>query len=222
MAREVTYRIARTRSEREAAFRLVYRRYLEAGLSEPSDCCARVTPYHLSPETDVFLSECEGHVFSTLSLVRDGPLGLPLERIYPEEIATLRLRGLRLGEITSLAGKDAKFYSGLLGMTNILLQYSRRQGLDGLVLMAAPKHARLYCRSFDFRQIGSERQCAVVCGRPGVALLAEFDRLARENPAAWQMLVGEPLEPNLLLPAPMDRDDREYFRPMISRCYETY
>ena len=58
----VEYKIANSREERAAAFRLVYDAYLKGGLGEPNPHQMRVTPYHLLPGTEVFIAVLEGKV----------------------------------------------------------------------------------------------------------------------------------------------------------------
>ena len=83
---DIRCRIARTREEREAAFRLVYSSYLRSGLGEMNSHEVRVTPYHLLPTTEVFIAEYRNEVIFTMSLVADGAMGVPMEHVYGEEI----------------------------------------------------------------------------------------------------------------------------------------
>src|SRR5438552_1361440 len=68
----VAYKVASTRQEREAAFRLVYEAYTGVGLMEPNAYGMRVTPYHLLPTSEVFVAILDGKVICTLSLIGDG------------------------------------------------------------------------------------------------------------------------------------------------------
>ena len=72
-------RIGSSRQELSAAFHLIYEQYLKAGLMKPNSYRMRVTPYHLLPSTEVLVALDRGVVTCTLSLVRDGKLGLPME-----------------------------------------------------------------------------------------------------------------------------------------------
>src|SRR5262245_36520503 len=68
----VTYKIAASRPDREAAFRLVYQAYRRVDLMEPNEFGMRVTPYHLLPTSDVFIAMLDEAVICTLSLIGDG------------------------------------------------------------------------------------------------------------------------------------------------------
>ncbi len=193
---DISCRIAATRQEREAAFRLVYSSYLRSGLGEMNGCQMRVTPYHLLPTTEVFIAEYEGEVIFTMSLVTDGALGVPMENVYGEEIARLRRRGLRVGEVSCLADRRTelvRFFPLFLRTGRVLAQYAHRQGLDAIVAAVHPKHARLYRRYFDFRIIGEEKEYPTVRNHPAIALWAEFARLERERSASYLALLADPL-----------------------------
>ncbi|HEX7447584.1 MAG TPA: hypothetical protein VF306_08570, partial [Pirellulales bacterium] len=86
----VAFKVADSFAEREAAFRLVYAAYTRAGLIEQNPFQMRVTPYQLLDTTDMFVAVQAGEVISTVSLVSDGEIGLPMEAIYDHEVEKLR------------------------------------------------------------------------------------------------------------------------------------
>ena len=220
---DISYRIAGTREEREAAFRLLYASYLRGGLGEINRHQMRVTPYHLLPTTEMFIAEYQGQVIFTMSLVTDGALGVPMEHVYGDEIAGLRGRGLRFGEISCLADRRAsmqRFFPVFLRASRVMVQYAHRQGLDAVLAAVHPKHARFYRRCFDFRVMGEQRDYPNVRNRPALALWAEFARLKREQSASYLAMLDDPLDDEQLLPRPISRADCEYFRPMIDPTYQ--
>ncbi len=220
---DISSRIAATRQEREAAFRLVYSSYLRSGLGEMNGCQMRVTPYHLLPTTEVFIAEYQGDVIFTMSLVADGALGVPMENVYGDEIAALRGRGLRVAEVSCLADRRAKlarFFPIFLRTSRLMVQYAHRQGLDGLVVAVHPKHARFYRRYFDFRVIGEEKEYPTVRNHPAIALWMEFARLDVELPASYRALVADPYSAEELAPQPISAADREYVRPLIDPSFQ--
>ena len=174
---DIQYRIASTRREREAAFRLVYHSYLRAGLGDQNCYRMRVTPYHLLESTEVFVAKCNGEVIFTLSLIMDGELGMPMESVYAGEVDELRGRGLRLGEVSCLADRRADacgFFPVFVRTSRLMVQYARHRGLDALVAAVHPKHARFYRRYMDFRMFGQEKTYPTVRNNPAVALWLEF------------------------------------------------
>ena len=73
---QITMSIARSQSELEDAFGLVYRSYVRAGLDSPNPTGLRVTKYHFLPTTEVILARNAGVPIATASLIVDGELGL--------------------------------------------------------------------------------------------------------------------------------------------------
>ncbi|MHC4176813.1 MAG: N-acyl amino acid synthase FeeM domain-containing protein [Planctomycetota bacterium] len=214
----VTYKIAGTREERAAAFRLVYKSYLQARLGKPNRHEMRVTPYHLLPTTEVFIALQQGEVISTVSLVSDGELGLPMESVYAGEVARRREQGLRVGEVSCLADRRShlrRFFPVFLRLSRLMVQYARRQGLDELLVAVHPKHARFYQRFMEFKVIGEETAYPAVRNHPAIALCLNFARIDRERPENYDTFFGEPLPDEQLRPRPISKAQGDHFRPVV-------
>src|SRR5205823_13149160 len=69
---ELSYGLARTTSQRRAAFALVHQAYVRAGLGEPNPLGLRVTPHQILPTSQVFVGVIKAEVVSTVSLIGDG------------------------------------------------------------------------------------------------------------------------------------------------------
>jgi hypothetical protein len=221
-AADVQYRIACTREEREAAFRLVYNSYLRAGLGENNPHKMRVTPYHLLESTQVFIAVYGHRIIFTMSLVKDGELGLPMDSVYREEVDRLRSRGLRLGEVTCLADCQRhvrEFFPIFLCTSRLMAQYARYRGLDAIMAAVHPKHARFYRRYMDFRVFGQEKTYPTVRNHPALALWLEFDRVDREPPACYDFFFGDQVPFDDLQPQRIPRADREYFGTMVDENF---
>lgn len=219
---DVGYKIAATRQDRAAAFRLVYKSYLRTGLGEPNRHEMRVTPYHLLPTTEVFIATCRGQVISTVTLVIDGQLGLPMESIYAKEVALRREQGYLLGEVSCLADRRSqfiRFFPVFLRLTRLMVQYARRQGLDELLAAVHPKHAKFYRRFMDFEVIGQERIYPTVRNHPAVALSLNFDRIDRERPHSYETFFAEAIPDEQLQPRPITTAECSYFRRMIDHSF---
>ena len=72
------FKIASCAAEREAAFRLVHSRYLQSNLDAENPYDLRITPHHLLDSTTIFVGINDGEVVSTISMVEDSELGLPM------------------------------------------------------------------------------------------------------------------------------------------------
>jgi hypothetical protein len=211
---EIELKIASTREERQGAFELIYRSYLRAGLCTESFCGFRATSYQLLPTTDIFVAKLRDEVISTVSLVRDGHHGLPMEEIYPEEIAVRRQAGVRVAEVSCLADRrrDSYRYFGLFcELGRLLAQLAIKQNIDELLVAVHPRHASLYRRYMTFQRIGDERTYPTVQANPAVALSLNFSRAKAEWPVRWNKFFGPQLSDDVLRSCPVSIDDKHYF-----------
>ena len=211
---DITIKVASSREEREGAFSLAYRSYLKAGLCEPCPSELRVTTHQLLPSSDVFVAVLRDEVISTLSLVQDDELGLPLETIYPREVEVRREAGLKLAEVTCLADRRSgggRYFGVFSDLARMMTQVAEQDGVDELLIAVHPRHAKLYCRAMGFERIGCNRDYPAVGGNPAVALSMNLDLVREKRPKIWKRFVGEPLPIETLVHHPLPEGDREYF-----------
>ena len=219
---DIEYKIAATRTEREEAFRLVYRAYFNAGLGEPNSYKMRVTPYHLLPTTEVFVARYQEHTICTITLVVDGELGLPMQGIYDAEVAERREHGFRLGEVSCLADRRSEHrrsFPVFLRLCRFTAQYAWRSGLHQLLVAVHPRHAKFYRRFMDFRTIGEERTYPSVRNHPAVALELDLVRLHRERSEAYHTLFAPVIPYYLLQPQPISPAQSDYFSAMVDPTF---
>jgi hypothetical protein len=213
----IEYKIASTRTEREAAFKLVYNSYLRAGLGRSNSFQMRVTPYHLLATTDIFIARCAGDVIATVTVVADGKLGLPIESVYKNEVARRRERNLNLGEISCLADRRRDFRRTLpvfTGLCRLMGQTARYRGIDETLVAVHPKHARFYQRFCGFERIGQETMYEAVCNHPAVAMSLNYKKLDRQS-HAYERFFGQPIPAEQLESQLITKSERELLRPMI-------
>jgi hypothetical protein len=216
---EIELKVAATREERQSAFELVYTSYLRACLCTANPDGLRFTPHQLLPTTDVIIATLHGEVISTLSLVRDGELGLPMEEIYPEEVNERRARGVRLAEVSCLADRredPARFFGLFCELGRLMAQLGINSGVDELLVTVHPRHASIYRRYMAFQPLGDRREYPAVQGNPAVALSLNFERAKLDSPKSWREFFGEPLPERVLRPCPISDVDREYFSRLLS------
>ena len=211
---DVIVKVASNRAEFDGAFRLVYRSYLRAGLCSPSANQIRITPYHLLPSTDVLVGMLRGEVISTLSLVRDGELGLPMESVYREEVARRRADGLRLAEVSCLADRrkePARFFGLFCDLSRVMVQMAAAEGIDQLLIAVHPRHARMYARAMAFQQVGETRDYPLVNGNAAVALMLDLEWCRTQQPQIWERFVGSALPEPVTRRRPMSAPEFKYF-----------
>jgi hypothetical protein len=204
---DIECRIGSSREELFAAFRLVYGQYVRAGLMKQNPYQMRVTPYHLLPTTEVIVALDRGTVTCTMTLVRDGELGLPMGSVYHEEVACHRLQELSLAEVSCLADaheQATKSQSALFQLMPLLAQLAYYRGVDRLMIAVHPRHARFYHRFLGFDVIAAEeRTYGQVCGKPAIALAMDLRGLATNHPRVHQWLFGTPFPHAVMQPMPI-------------------
>ena len=212
-ARPVEITLARTRSDLIAAFRLQYNSYLRAGLVSENDQKLRLTPYHLLPTTEVFVAKRDGKVISTLTMVADSEIGLPMESMYGGEVAELRDAGLTVAEMGCLADRPespVRFLKVFTQLARLVVQVAEARGINALVAATHPRHARFYIRSLGFRQFGELKSCPYAEGNPAVALVQEFAAL--RGTELQERLFGNPAPHEHLTRTQWDQATRQYLR----------
>lgn len=226
------FRIAQGYDDYCGAFRLVYEAYLRAGLTRPNPFRMRVTPYQLLPTTEVLVAVHQGEVIATLSLVRDGPMGLPMESTYPDEVAALREQGLCLAEVSCLADRrHVRDQAGQAGparpapatamrLMSLMAQCALARGVNQLLIAVHPRHARFYCRFTAFEPIGGLRTYEAVCNRPAVALALDIDRAPIDHPELYRRFFGLPFPPEALAARPMTPELQRLFAPIVAASYD--
>jgi hypothetical protein len=217
-------RVASNASELFAAFHLVYEEYRRSGLMKANACGMRITPYHLLPTTEVLVALDRGKVACTVSIVGDSEEGgLPMEGVYPDEIASLRLQGQSLAEVSCLAEQHEamqKTQSPVFQLFPLVAQLAYRRGADQLVIAVHPRHTRFYRRFLGFDVIGDERNYGQVCGKPAVAMAMDLISLAVNHPRVHQWLFGKPFPRSIMTYQPLSRDLLDEMRLVVATCFD--
>lgn len=217
-AKDLTFSLARSRDDLTQAFRLVFEMYRTAGLVGDKPSGTRLTPYHLLPTTEVLVAKLDQVATTTVSMIGDGYLGLPMESMYPSQLNELRKQGLNIAEIGCLADRrnsPVRFIETFAELGRLLGQVARARGIDAFVVALHPKHARLYKRVMGFRQIGDLSDCPYANGNPAVALLLKFDE--HEGTPLYDRYFGNPYPQKDLALYRWDRETREHFKIVLER-----
>lgn len=176
-------RVAADRATRERAYALAHRVYLERGYA-PEKCEMIVAPYDADPHTLTLLAEDDrGQAAGTVSVVFDGPRGLPCDELFSDELEALRGAGRRPLEVTRLAIDKAHANNKrlLVHLFNFISVHARHvaRGTD-FVIEVNPRHVAFYLKLLLFRTLGDERPCPRVNGAPAVLLKLDLEEQAAE------------------------------------------
>jgi hypothetical protein len=174
-AESVVTELATSVNDLDAAYRLVYQRYLREGYQEPTPGKLRFIAHCCLPESYTFVARMDGEIIATLSLIKDRELGLPLEKDYQEEIRTLRYQGRELSEVSCLATREGVSQSVVLQLIRTMYSYARyRVGVTDWVIAVNPKQRRFYTQGLLFESIGEERTYSACEGAPAIALITDI------------------------------------------------
>lgn len=222
LGRPIRVKIASERDEFEQAFRLVADRYKSRGYVTAGAGSYRFTPHHALPGTVTFVAKEGDRVVATLTLVPDNdPLGLPMESIYPGEVAGLRAEGRVLGEVTCLAEEGLnprEFLRVFSALIRLVMQFHVRRGGDTWLITVNPRHRSYYTKVLGFAPLGSCRSYSSVGDHPAEAFYLDADLMRESVPEKHQEVFGEVLPWPVMMASQRPADHALYFGPRSSRA----
>ncbi len=163
-------KVAETQEELDACFRILHDAYVGSGFMKPDPSGLRVTIYHSLPTTTTLCAKYDGVVVGTISMVREGVFGFPLQSVF--DLEGVRAKGGKIAEISALAVAPA----------------FRKTG--GAILFPLMKFMHQYCTEyFDTRHL-------VIAVNPDKIELYEallfFHRLREQTVANYDFANGAP------------------------------
>jgi hypothetical protein len=202
IARDIQVKFASEPDEWRQAFALVAANYRARGYDVPGAPPYRFTSYHALPNTAIAVAKHGERVVATLSLVPDTTLlGLPLENVFPTEVARLRKQGRCLAEATSLADTDLslrEFVRVFRTLIKLVMQHHLSRGGDSWVIAIHPRHRCFYQRAFGFVPLGPCRAYPEVEDHPAEAYMLDVESMKRNAPDTHLEVFGETLPAHLL------------------------
>ena len=94
-------KIAETKEELQACFKLLHDAYVSSGFMQPAASGLRVTIYHALPTTTTLCAKYDGEVVGTISLIRESVFGFPLQAIF--DLSSVRAKKGKIAEVSALA-----------------------------------------------------------------------------------------------------------------------
>lgn len=208
----VEYRVARTRQELEAAYALVYKEYLKRGYINPDGERIKLSIFNALPQTTTFIALLEKQIVATATVVPDSPLGLPMDKIYHEELCSLRQRNDKICEVSMLASDTEIFQNGVSVMLNakklffifnlfkVIFDYAQELAkLDFICITINPKHNLTYDYIL-FKNLGGLKTYDTVNNAPAVAKYLDLKSAKEEcqklnKPGLYQMFFKRKTHP---------------------------
>lgn len=156
-ASDILFKIADTRQELDAAYRLVHDVYVKEGYSDHHESGMRVNLRYALPTTATVIGKLGEQVVITLTVIGDSPLGLPMDMIFSEELYRLRCRGRYVAEVGALASHPSfrrRQQAIALFADKAIVRYAiRNLGADDMVIAVNPKHEWVYKHLLLFETI---------------------------------------------------------------------
>lgn len=150
-------KIAETREELEACFKLLHDAYVSSGFMTPDPSGLRVTIYHALPTTTTLCAKYDDQVVGTLSLIRESAIGFPLQRIF--DLTSVREKEGNIAEVSALAVHPRFRRTGgtiLFPLMKFMYEYCTTFfDTRHLVIAVNPRHIEMYESLLFFRRLTS-------------------------------------------------------------------
>lgn len=177
LPRELSFKVATTQQEYLQALEILHQCYLEKGYTKKNKSNIRVTPYHLLPITTVLLALWKNEIIGTISIIRDNPLGVPMDKSF--DLSKFRQKGTIVAEISALAikkefrGKSGEIFFPFVRFTwNLSYHFL---GIDYFVIAVNPSMSELYESIYLFKPLPLQNR------------IVNYD-FANNNPAVGQYI----------------------------------
>ncbi|MDR2688186.1 MAG: hypothetical protein LBB76_00305 [Azoarcus sp.] len=155
LSKKIVFKLAQTKEELEACFRLLHDAYVSAGFMKPAPSGLRVTLYHALPTTSTLMCRYDDRVVGTVSLIRKSKLGFPMQRIF--DLEGVRKEGGNMAEVSGLAIErhfDDADSQILIPLLKFMYEYAEyRFDTRHLVIAAHPRHLGFYENLFGFERL---------------------------------------------------------------------
>ncbi|MFG0251864.1 MAG: hypothetical protein ACF8NJ_03215 [Phycisphaerales bacterium JB038] len=179
---ELVYGPASSLAELRQSYSLTYLKYRERGLAEENSGQVFFSKQHLQHRAVTLVGRIGHTVFTTLSVVMDGPMGLPLDVVFPDELNQFRRQGAVLGELGLFADRRRSLSQSLAAMHELFRLghwFVEANDFNFGVIGVHPRHAAFSQRLLGFRTSVEVREHPTVRNAPAVLLIFERAEMSR-------------------------------------------
>lgn len=204
------------------AWRLLYHSYRRAGYISENPYRIHTITEALHPNSLVLNAYPNTHYqqtpMTTITAIMDHQACLPLDCVYPRELAQMRANGRTLMEIGLFGCQDEPSSRiTLLDLMRYVAYYAYFQRVDDLICGIPPHRANLYTRWLGFQPAGTVKTYGTVSGNPVILMHGDLRIMHAHNShlRAVNYFVNHPLtsdifaqrfsfSPSLLTGSPID------------------
>lgn len=181
----LVFKIADTQEELEACLELLHDAYVANGFMKPDPSGMRVTIYHSLPTTTTLCAKIDDKVVGTLSLIRDGPFGFPMQKIF--DLRGVSKKGGVIAEVSALAvHRSFRRQSGIILFP--LMKFMREYcvtffDVNHLVIAVNPRHIEMYESVLFFKRLQAKQvdKYDYVNGAPAIGATLDLREAFAEN-----------------------------------------
>jgi GNAT superfamily N-acetyltransferase len=196
--KRLVLKIADTKEELEACFKLLHDAYVSSGFMTPDPSGMRVTIYHALPTTTTLCAKFDDQVVGTLSLIRESAIGFPLQRIF--DLTGVREKEGNIAEVSALAIHPRFRRTGgtiLFPLMKFMYEYCTTFfDTRHLVIAVNPRHIEMYESLLFFKRLTANvvENYDFVNGAPAVGATLDLKYAPETMRRAY---AGKPLNRNL-------------------------
>ncbi len=187
---DLVLKIAETREELESCFALLHDAYVASGFMKPHRSGLRVTPYHALSTTTTLCAKLDGQVVGTLSIVRDGVFGFPMQTAF--DISAVRAKPGHIAEISALAIHPRCRKTGgtiLFPLMKFMYEYSTRYfDTRHLLIAVNPSKIEMYESLLFFQRLAAQKVDKYDFANGAPAIGATLD--LQEAPGIFKRVYG--------------------------------
>lgn len=201
---ELTFRLAKTQGELEAAYRILHDSYVDMKYMSPDPTGMRLVKYFALPTTSTLIALWKGEVVGTMSIIRQSPFGLPMDKNF--DLKAYYNKGWQIAEVSSLAIKK-EFRQGrgkvFFPLCKFFYDYARfYMNLDAVVIAVNPSWKDFYEGLLTFKPLPEAvvNTYGFANGAPATGLIMPLKQSEKDF---WRRYSGLPRKNNLF----------EYFVP---------
>jgi hypothetical protein len=178
---EIVVRPLENARELVALYRLTHECYLENGYiqPQPNGLLAHYPAFDHLSETTILVALCGEEVVGSISITRDGPQKLTVDEDFGSTCDAIRAEGRTLAAAWRLVVK--KSHRDQLKVVKALIFNAMRlaisEGFNTWIITVNPKHAGLYRRLLNMREVGRRTDTQGLKSAPGVLLRADLEAI---------------------------------------------
>ncbi len=174
--------------DKKTVLPLIRHVYAEQGYMDKDAEESSFSKFILSPLTSVFVGKVNDILFATVSVVPDGPEGLPMDLLFKDELQIFRSKGEKLVEVTQFAvdheivkaqDKDItqiKLSGTSVPLLKMIFNFAHENNVDKLCIAVNPKHDVFY-KSLGFEELGELKYYPSVNNAPALARVLDMKKL---------------------------------------------